>query len=190
MRGRRGSPLQRKRWSAVLIGASYALALLIGTLVGLGLAGVRNFDAGEELDVTLSALPTQLFDIKGRLITEFFSDEKREIVSLDEVPRNLINAVLTREDQNFYRHRGLDPKRILSAALGYFTGSFRGGGSTLTIQVAGNKYADRREYSVRRKIKEFWFAKLLEMRSQARDHPALLAARESQYLKCAILAMD
>ena len=33
-------------------------------------------------------------------------------------------------------------------------------------------------------------AKLLEMRSQARDHPALLAARETQYLKCAILTMD
>ncbi len=147
-----------------MIGLSYAAALLIGTLLGLGLAGVRNFETGEELDVTLSALPTQLFDIKGRLITEFFSDEKREIVSLDEVPRNLINAVLTREDQNFYRHRGLDAKRILSAALGYFTGSFRGGGSTLTIQVAGNKFADRREYSVRRKFKEFWYAKLLEMR--------------------------
>ena len=80
------------------------------------------------------------------------------------MPRHLINAVLTREDHNFYHHRGLDPKRILSAALGYFTGSFRGGGSTLTIQVAGNKFADRREYTVRRKIKEFWYAKLLEMR--------------------------
>jgi 23S rRNA (cytosine1962-C5)-methyltransferase len=33
-------------------------------------------------------------------------------------------------------------------------------------------------------------ARLLEMRSQARDHPALLAARETQYLKCAILIMD
>jgi len=154
----------RNRWSIALVGAIYGVALAIGTLLGLSLAGVRNFDIEEELDVTLSALPTQLFDIKGRLITEFFSDEKREIVSLDEVPRHLINAVLTREDHNFYRHRGLEPKRILSAALGYFTGSFRGGGSTLTIQVAGNKFADRREYSVRRKLKEIWYAKLLEMR--------------------------
>ena len=110
----------RNRWSLALVGVTYAAALLIGVLLGSGLAGVRNFDTAEELDVTLSALPTQLFDIKGRLITEFFSDEKREIVSLDEVPRNLINAVLTREDHNFYRHRGLDPKRIVSAALGYF----------------------------------------------------------------------
>jgi 23S rRNA (cytosine1962-C5)-methyltransferase len=33
-------------------------------------------------------------------------------------------------------------------------------------------------------------AKILEMRSQARDHPALLAARETQYLKCAVLLLD
>ncbi len=153
-----------KRRLPLLIGGAYGAALLIGVALGSTLAGIRNFDTQEELDVTLSALPTQLFDIKGRLITEFFSDEKREIVSLDEVPRNLINAVLTREDHNFYHHHGLDSKRILSAALGYFTGAFRGGGSTLTIQVAGNKFADRRQYTIRRKLKEFWYAKLLEMR--------------------------
>ncbi len=156
--------LRAARWPIGLIAAAHVAAVLIGVLLGLGLASVRNFNTEEELDVTLSALPTQLFDIKGRLITEFFSDEKREIVSLEEVPRHLIDAVLTREDQNFYRHQGLDPKRILSAAIGYFTGSYRGGASTLTIQVAGNKFADRREYSVRRKLKEFWYAKLLEMR--------------------------
>ena len=33
-------------------------------------------------------------------------------------------------------------------------------------------------------------ARLLEMRSQARDHPILLAARETQYLKCAVLVVD
>ena len=144
--------------------AAGAAAVVCGAALGAALAGVRNFQTNEELDITQSALPTQLLDIKGRLITEFFSDERREIVSLSEIPRHLIDAVITREDRHFYDHRGLDARRIASAGLGYLTGSFRGGGSTLTIQVAGNKFADRREITIRRKLKEFWYAKLLEMR--------------------------
>ena len=114
------------------------------------------------IDATQSALPTQIFDIKGRLITEFFSDEKRAIVPLEEIPQHLISAILTREDQDYYNHMGFSSRGILRAAFGYFSGNYQGGGSTLTVQVAGNKYADRTEFSIRRKLKEIWFALLLE----------------------------
>ncbi len=130
--------------------------------MGLALAGVRNYRNLVGIDVTQSALPTRIYDIKGRLITEFFSDEKREIVALDEVPQHLINAILTREDQEFYNHMGFSPRGILRAAIGYFSGNYQGGGSTITVQVAGNKYADRREYSIKRKLKEIWYSLLLE----------------------------
>ena len=114
------------------------------------------------MDITQLALPTQVFDIKGRLITEFFSDEKREIIPLAEIPQHLINAILTREDQDFYSHPGFSPKGILRAAFGVLTGNYQGGGSTLTVQVAGHRYANRREITVSRKLVELWFALLLE----------------------------
>ena len=53
-------------------------------------------------------LGSKIYDIKGRLITEFFSDEKREIVSIKDLPPCLINAVITREDQHFFQHHGFD----------------------------------------------------------------------------------
>jgi len=112
--------------------------------------------------VAQSALPTRIYDINGRLITEFFQDEKREIVPLDEIPRHLINAILTREDRDFFDHGGFSVRGILRAAIGYLTGNYQGGGSTITIQVAGNKYADRTEFSLRRKLVELWFALQLE----------------------------
>ena len=77
------------------------------------------------------------YDIKGRLITEFFSDEKREIVSIKDLPRLLIDALITREDQSFYRHHGFTFRGILRAAWGVLTHTSRGGGSTITQQLAG-----------------------------------------------------
>jgi penicillin-binding protein 1A len=156
--------MRESTWSKVLLVIVFGSALAIGAALGGGLAGVRNFQTSEELDATQSALPTQLFDIKGRLITEFFSDEKRELVQLSEIPQHLIDAVLVREDRKFFNHGGVHYKRLLSATVGVMTGNFRGGASTLTMQVAGNKFADRRQITYSRKLKEIWYAKLLEMR--------------------------
>ncbi|HUX37716.1 MAG TPA: PBP1A family penicillin-binding protein, partial [Rectinemataceae bacterium] len=110
------------------------------------------------------ALPTRILDIKGRLITEFSSDEKREIVSLNELPRYLIDAVITREDGTFYKHHGFTMKSIFRAFWGKVTGQSLGGGSTITQQLAGTLYANRADISYRRKIVELWWAIQLERR--------------------------
>ncbi len=70
------------RLITVLLGIAFFTSLLLGVLLGLTLAGLKNYQYLEEMDVTQSALPTQIFDTNGILITEFFQDEKREIVSL------------------------------------------------------------------------------------------------------------
>ena len=113
-------------------------------------------------EATQSALPTRIYDTNNNLITELFSDEKREIVPLEEIPQHLINAVLTREDQKFYNHIGFSLKGLTRATFGYIIGRFLGGGSTLTMQVAGNKYDDRTDISVRRKLVEIWYSLQLE----------------------------
>jgi penicillin-binding protein 1A len=151
-----------RRLIGVLLGLAIVTSISVGIILGLILAGIKNYQYLEEMDVTQSALPTQIFDTNGILITEFFQDEKREIVPLEDVPQHLINAILVREDQDFYEHRGFSIRGILRAAIGIVTNNYQGGGSTITIQVAGNKYADRSEMTLKRKLIELWYALQLE----------------------------
>ncbi len=148
----------------ILLGVTFFISLILGLILGTALAAIRNFEFYEEMDARQSPLPTRVYDIKGRLITEFYSDENREIIALNDMPVHLLNAIVTREDQDFYNHPGYSIKGIIRAAWGYFTFNYQGGGSTLTIQVAGHRYADRTEYNIGRKLVELWYAMLLEKR--------------------------
>jgi penicillin-binding protein 1A len=124
-------------------------------------ANIRNQENFIEL---APALPTRVLDINGTLITEFASDEKRELVSISELPKHLIHAILAREDPDFFNHRGFSVRGTARAALGFVTGVNLGGGSTITQQVAGTLYTNRRERTVRRKIRELWWAFQIERR--------------------------
>ena len=148
----------------ILICFTLIAAVIIGIGLGLSLAETRNIKNHENFVEFAPALPTKILDINGILITEFSADEKREMVSLSELPRHLIHAVLAREDPNFYSHKGFSIRGIFRAAFGQVIGRQMGGGSTITQQVAGTLYTDRGERSYRRKIKELWWAFQLERR--------------------------
>ncbi|MDR1319223.1 MAG: PBP1A family penicillin-binding protein [Treponema sp.] len=147
-----------------LAALTIVIAVLIGIALGLSLAETSNIKNQENFQDLAPALPTKVLDINGVLITEFSADEKRELVSLSELPRHLIYAVLAREDPDFYNHKGFSIRGIARAVFGQITGRSLGGGSTITQQVAGTLYADRREKTIRRKIRELWWAFQLERR--------------------------
>lgn len=155
---------------AMVVGLRIILALLIimtvlvGVGVGIGLAEIQNLGPLESFNATQAALPTRLLDINGRLITQFFSDEQRELVSLEEMPKTLIHAILTREDKDFFEHSGFSITGLSRAFVGVITGNFVGGGSTITQQVAGRLFADRTDFSITRKLVELWYAFQLERR--------------------------
>ena len=139
-------------------------AIVCGTLLGLALALTRNLKNQENFTEFNPALPTRILDIRGDLITEFASEEKREMITLDQLPPHMINALLTREDQIFYKHHGFSVKALSRAVFGKLTGRSLGGGSTITQQLAGTLYADRSDISINRKLKELWWALQLERR--------------------------
>ncbi|MFP3042453.1 PBP1A family penicillin-binding protein [Treponema primitia] len=139
-------------------------AVVIGVSLGLSLAETNNIKNQENFVEFAPALPTKIMDINGELITEFSADEKREMVSLSELPRHLIYAVLAREDPDFYNHKGFSIRGIARAAMGKLIGKPLGGGSTITQQVAGTLYTDRTEYSYTRKIRELWWSLQMERR--------------------------
>ena len=162
--GERGGSLISGSIIKILVFFTIIFAAVIGIGLGFSLAETANIKNQENFLEFAPALPTKILDINGILITEFSADEKREMVSLSSLPRHLIHAVLTREDPQFYSHRGFSVRGIIRAAFGELIGQPLGGGSTITQQVAGTLYTDRSERSYRRKIRELWWALQLERR--------------------------
>ncbi|AEJ61705.1 penicillin-binding protein, 1A family [Spirochaeta thermophila DSM 6578] len=146
----------------VLIGVLLLWSIGTGIGVGLALAGTLNIEHFYDVGRSKVALPSKVLDVKDRLITEFFSHEKREIVSIEELPPHLIYALITREDQEFFRHNGFSVRNFFRALWNIVTGQYFSGGSTITQQVAGYLYTDRREITITRKLKELWWAFQLE----------------------------
>jgi penicillin-binding protein 1A len=90
--------------------------------------------------------------------------ENRETVPYDQLPRDLVNAVVAMEDNKFYQHGGYDLSGIVRAALKNFTaGHVRQGASTITQQLARNSFA-LKERTFRRKLLEIFLSRRIEER--------------------------
>jgi penicillin-binding protein 1B len=123
---------------------------------------IRSLPGGREMAAVLLE-PEQLGAYYG------LDHEQRELVTLDEVPRYLVDAILSVEDQRFETHPGIDLKRIGGAALANLrAGSIREGGSTLTQQLVKNFFLTPQR-SYRRKAQEAVMALLVELRYDKRS---------------------
>lgn len=107
-------------------------------------------------DVKLQT-PMQVFSKDGKLIAQF--GEKRRIpLKLEEMPKELIEAIIATEDSRFYDHYGFDPIGITRAAFAVVaSGSASQGASTITQQLARNFFLSN-EKKIMRKIKEIFIA--------------------------------
>ena len=161
---RSGLPLILSIFIRILAVLTVCVAVVIGIALGWTLAETSNIKNNENFTDFAPALPTRILDINGNLITEFSADEKRELISLNELPRHLVHAILAREDPDFYSHKGFSVRGIVRAVFGKITGRTLGGGSTITQQIAGTLYTNRREMTMRRKLDELWWAFQMERR--------------------------
>jgi len=85
-------------------------------------------------------IPLRVYTADGHLLGEF-GEEKRVLVTIDEVPAQLKQAILAVEDRRFYEHQGIDPVGVARAVASYILTSNRAqGASTITMQVARNFY--------------------------------------------------
>lgn len=97
--------------------------------------------------------PSVIYDIHGELVDTLYQ-EKRDLVSLDEVPKHLQEAFLAIEDKRFYEHHGLDPKGLLRAVfVNLSSGKARQGASSITQQLAKNAFLTMKK-DLSRKVKE------------------------------------
>ena len=68
--------------------------------------------------------------------------ENRELVTYNELPQVLVDAIVATEDSRFFQHSGFDIARFIKASLGQLAGNDAGGASTLTMQIVKTVYTD------------------------------------------------
>lgn len=105
---------------------------------------------------------SRIYDSNGDLLQRLVKDEYAEFVSIDNIPKDLINAVVSVEDERFFQHSAVDFKR-LAGALYYdlMSGRFDQGGSTITMQLAKNLYTSRVQ-KIERKLMDIYYAYQIE----------------------------
>lgn len=97
---------------------------------------------------------SNIYDSKGELITTI-GCEKRQIVSYEELPQVLIDAILATEDARFFEHNGMDIPRFLKAGFSFISGNNAGGASTLTMQVSKNSFTSAQAKGIDGIIRKF-----------------------------------
>ncbi|MDE3178625.1 MAG: transglycosylase domain-containing protein, partial [Acidobacteriota bacterium] len=110
--------------------------------------------------------PLKSYDLEPEVITTLFdrSRSKRLIVSYDDCPPILVDAVLSAEDRRFFSHHGVNVFRLAEAVLTDIRTDERvEGGSTLTMQLVRNFFLVRKK-TIKRKAEEIFLAVLLERR--------------------------
>ncbi len=106
-------------------------------------------------------VPLRVYSADGQLIGEF-GEERRAVVALAHVPKNLIDAIVAAEDERFFQHGGVDYVGVARAALSNFvSGGVRQGASTITMQVARNFFLSK-EKTLTRKFNEMLLAFKIE----------------------------
>ncbi|QBM29951.1 Penicillin-binding protein 1A [Hydrogenophaga pseudoflava] len=121
--------------------------------VGLALAvAYPNLPDVADLADYRPKLPLRVLTADGQLIGEF-GEERRNLLSIKDIPDVMKNAVLAIEDSRFFEHSGVDYRGMLRAALANLGQAKSQGASTITMQVARNVYLSA-EKSYTRKIYE------------------------------------
>lgn len=145
----------------------FALLLLLSALIGSfsGLIFVYSTDLPqiEQLEHYRPISSTELYDVHGKVIGSF-ALQRRVVASYSDFPAVLIDALVSTEDKDFFRHGGVNIWRIIGAAYrDVESGGKVQGASTLTMQLARNLFLSQ-DRSFHRKVQEILLATQIERR--------------------------
>ena len=106
-------------------------------------------------------VPLKVFTSDSKLIGEF-GEKRRSALKFEDIPPYFVEAVLAAEDDEFFSHSGVSYTGLIRSVFRLLvSGEVQGGGSTITMQVAGN-YLTGRDVNLFRKIKDIFLAYRLE----------------------------
>ncbi|HFI0239229.1 TPA: penicillin-binding protein PBP1A [Streptococcus suis] len=144
---------------------------ILGILAGAAVTSYWIFTAPKLSEESLTAtVSSKIYDKNGNLIADLGA-EKRSNASIEEIPTDLVNAIVAIEDQRFFNHRGVDVIRIAGSLVNNLTGGRLQGGSTLDQQFIKLTYFSTsvQDQNIKRKIQEAWLALQLERRNTKQE---------------------
>lgn len=154
----------KKAWIKRIFVWLIALFFLV-VLAGAGLFGYYAINAPSVTQADLQGqVSSKIYDQDGSLIKEL-GGQNRDLMTPEEVPQILKDAVLAIEDSRFYSHHGIDPIRIAGAFVANLrAGALREGGSTITQQLIKLSVfsTDFTDQTLERKAQEAWLALQIE----------------------------
>ena len=128
----------RNLW--IIFGALIFLVILFFFCVAKGVFG--TMPTFEELENPRTNLATEIISADGKLLGTYFV-ENRSNVRYAELSHYMPEALISIEDERFTEHSGIDTKALFRVAYGVLTGNKKGGGSTITQQLAKNLFKTR-----------------------------------------------
>ncbi|MEG0785021.1 MAG: biosynthetic peptidoglycan transglycosylase, partial [Christensenella sp.] len=143
------------------------VAIIVVVAIALGsLMGVANAYLGTTPELDISKIETQSENTKiltqdGTQLATYTGLENREWANLEEIPKDLQNAVIAVEDIRFRYHNGVDLRRLIGAFVSNLSENQAQGGSTITQQLVKNELLTN-ERSYKRKLQEAYLAIELE----------------------------
>lgn len=159
------SPAKKKRNyklpRRIFLGLVGVIALFVLIFV---ISAAQNLPSLSEIENPRANLSTQLISSDGYVLQNFYTDQNRISINLNEVSPHLINALIATEDARFYGHSGVDPIAPFSILKDIILRGRVRGGSTVTQQLARNLYDKKvgRDRSATRKLKEMIVSWILE----------------------------
>lgn len=140
------------------------ILFLLLCVIGAGIiAGVFFGLFGDDFEITkdelkIGAANSVIVDNNGAVIANLSGDEKRKIITLEDMADYLPKAYVAIEDERFYKHGGVDFKRTAGAIVNTLLGNSSYGGSTITQQLVKNVTKDDKSAGLEgifRKVKEW-----------------------------------
>src|SRR5436190_8526356 len=139
-------------------------AILLGAGAGLLFVYASDLPEIHALETYRPNVVTEVYADDGQLVGSF-ALQRRILMTYEQCPKILYNAVSSIEDQHFEDHWGIDFPRIAGAAYrNLIKGRKAEGASTITMQLAGNLFLDRSDRSFRRKMQEMLLSLQIERR--------------------------
>ena len=139
----------------------FLLACLLAGISSLNIYISEKLPEAQEIREIELQVPLKIFTADTKLIGEF-GEKRRSALKFDDIPPYFVKAVLAAEDDDFFNHSGVSYSGLIRSVLRLLiSGEVQGGGSTITMQVAGN-YLTGRDINLFRKIKDIFLAYRLE----------------------------
>lgn len=137
-----------KTWKKVLlilVCLFLAMCIAVGVYAGIAISKAPKIDTSDIYNILTES--TVIYDDSGNEIDTVFSDQNRTNVEYKDLPKNLVNAVVSLEDKTFWDHHGFNFIRILGAVKeAVFNGGQVSGTSTITQQLARNLFLKDKQY--------------------------------------------